>query len=231
MHRQTTARTSERTMWTAGRMNTVATRRWTRAGGHVAGVVILVLLVTAGGVWAQEAPPRASASPPTPPTLTRAQQHQRHQALWTGCRSCLVETPPGPARAVAVDGAPPRAVSPYGSVALDGQPAVAIVEGRIAAVTPGTTADGRGVFTDYELVVARIVQDSVLLPVVVGRTVLITRPGGEVVRGGARRVVSVAGYPRLQEGAPVVVTLVAIPDVGSYQEVSLRPADGKGGRP
>jgi hypothetical protein len=24
---------------------------------------------------------------------------------------------------------------------------------------------------------------------------------------------------------------VAIPEVGSYQEVSLRPADGKGGRP
>jgi hypothetical protein len=193
--------------------------------------VLLALLVTTGGVWAQEATARVSASSPTPPTLTRAQQHQRHQALWTGCRSCLVETPPGPARAVAVDGAPPRAVSPYGTVPLEGQRAVAVVEGRIATVTLGTTADGRGVFTDYELVVARVVQDSVLLPVAVGATVLITRPGGETYRGGARRVVSVAGYPRLQEGAQVVVTLVAIPDVGSYQEVSLRPAGGKGGRP
>jgi hypothetical protein len=87
------------------------------------------------------------------------------------------------------------------------------------------------VFTDYELVVTRVEQDSVLLPVTVGATVLITRPGGEGVRGGARRVVSVAGYPRLQEGAQVVVTLIAISDVGSYQEVSLRPAGGKGGRP
>ena len=194
-----------------------------------AGSALLILLGTLGGAaWAQDAALRA---PSQPRTLTRAQQHQRHQALWAACRSCLAEPPPGPARPVAVDGAPPRAMSPYGTVALEGQPAVAIVEGRIATVTLGTTTDGRGVFTDYELVVTRVVQDSVLLPVAVGGTVLITRPGGEVVRGGARRVVSVAGYPRLQEGAQVVVTLVAIPEVGSYQEVSLRPTGGKGGRP
>jgi hypothetical protein len=231
MHRHSTRRDSE---WTTGRaVETMrpATRRWTSVGGHVTGLVLLALLVTTGGVWAQEATARVSASSPTPPTLTRAQQHQRHQALWTGCRSGWVEAPPGPARAVAVDGAPPRAVSPYCSVALEGQPAVAVVEGRIAAVTPGTTTDGRGVFTDYELVVTRVEQDSVLLPVAVGATVLITRPGGEGVRGGVRRVVSVAGYPRLQEGEQVVVTLIAISEVGSYQKVSLRPAGGKGGRP
>jgi hypothetical protein len=34
-----------------------------------------------------------------------------------------------------------------------------------------------------------------LMPVTVGGTVLITRPGGGAVLGGQRRVVSVAGYP------------------------------------
>jgi hypothetical protein len=105
-----------------------------------------------------------------------------------------------------------------------------VLEGRIATLTPGETADGLGVFTDYELVVTRVAQNSALLPVTVGGTVLITRPGGEVERGGARKTVSVAGYPRLEEGARVIVTLVAIPDAGSYQEISLRPAGGKDGR-
>jgi hypothetical protein len=138
-----------------------------------------------------------------------------------------VEAPAGPARAVAVEGAAPRAVSPYGSVALDGLPAVAMVEGRIGALAPGLTADGRGVFTDYEVVVTRVLQNSALLPVAVGATVLVTRPGGEVEREGQRRVVSVAGYPTLTTDTRVVVTLLAMPDAGSFQELSLRPAGGK----
>ena len=60
-----------------------------------------------------------------------------------------------------------------------------------------------------------------------GVTILVTRPGGEVVRSGQRRVVSVGGYPPLAADARVVVTLPAIPDAGSFQEVSLRPAAGK----
>jgi hypothetical protein len=164
------------------------------------------------------------------PPLTRAQQHAKHQALWALSRACLVEPSAGPARATAVDGAPPRAVSPYGTVALEGLPAVAIVEGRIATVTPAETANGLGVFTDYELVVTRVAQNSALLPVTVGGTVLITRPGGDVEHGGVRKTVSVAGYPRLEEGARVIVTLIAIPDVGSYQEISQRPAGGKEGQ-
>jgi hypothetical protein len=97
-------------------------------------------------------------------------------------------------------------------------------------VTPAETANGLGVFTDYELVVTRVMQNSALLPATVGGTVLITRPGGDLARGGARMTVSVAGYPRLEEGARVIVTLLAIPDAGSYQEISLRPAGGKDGR-
>jgi hypothetical protein len=54
--------------------------------------------------------------------------------------------------------------------------------------------------------------------------------GGDVARGGARMTVSVAGYPPLDEGARVIVTLLAIPDAESYQEISLRPAGGKDGR-
>jgi hypothetical protein len=145
-------------------------------------------------------------------------------------RACLVQPSAGPARPTAVQGASPRAVSPYGTVPLEGQPAVAIVEGRVATVTPAETADGLGVFTDYELVVTRVVQNSALLPVTVAGTVLITRPGGDVERAGVRTTVSVAGYPRLAVGASVVVTLVAIPAVGSFQEVSLRPASAKGGQ-
>jgi hypothetical protein len=140
---------------------------------------------------------------------------------------CLVEAPAGPARAVAVEGAAPRAVSPYRSVALDGLPAVAIVEGRIGALTPGLTTDGRGVFTDYELVVTRLAQNSALLRVAVGATILVTRPGGEVERDGVRQRVSVAGYPTLTADARAVVMLLAIPDAGSFQELSLRPAGGK----
>jgi hypothetical protein len=128
---------------------------------------------------------------------------------------------------VAVEGGAPRVVSPYSTVALEGLPAVAIVEGRIGALTAGVTADGRGAFTDYELVVTHVTQNSVLLPVTVGTTVLVTRPGGEVEQGGVHQVVSVAGYPRLEEGAPVVVTLVAIPDAKSYQEISLHVAGRK----
>ena len=82
-------------------------------------------------------------------------------------------------------------------------------------------------FTDYELVVTRVVQKSALQPVAVGATVLVTRPGGEVARGGQRRVVSVAGYQTLALDARVVVTLLTIPDAGSVQELSLRPAAGK----
>jgi hypothetical protein len=135
-----------------------------------------------------------------------------------------VEAPAGPARAVAVEGAAPRAVSSYGAVAMEGLPAVAVVEGRIATVTAGVTADGRGEFTDYELMVTRVVQNSALLPAAVGATILVTRPGGEVERDGIRQRVSVAGYPTLAADARVVVTLLAIPDAGSFQELSLRPA-------
>jgi hypothetical protein len=87
--------------------------------------------------------------------------------------------------------------------------------------------EGRGVFTDYELVVTRVVQNSALQPVAVGATVLVTRRGGDVERGGQRRVVSVAAYPTLAADAGVIVTLLAIPDAGNFQEVSLRSAPGK----
>jgi hypothetical protein len=110
---------------------------------------------------------------------------------------------------------------------MAGLPAVAIVEGRIGALMPGLTTDGRGVFTDYELVVTRVVQTSALLPVAVGATIVVTRPGGEVERNGQRWVVSVAGYPTLAADAGVIVTLLAIPDAGSFQELSARLAAGK----
>ena len=186
--------------------------------------LLIVVSTVSGPAWAQDA---ASRTPSQPPILTRAQQHVKHQRLWAACRACLVEAPAGPARAVAVEGAAPRAVSPYGAVASDGLPAVAIVEGRIGALTPGLTTDGRGVSTDYEFVVTRVVQASALVPVAVGATILVTRPGGEVARDGVRQRVSVAGYPTLAADARVVVTLLAIPDAGSFQELSLRPAAGK----
>jgi hypothetical protein len=53
------------------------------------------------------------------------------------------------------------------------------------------------------------------------------RVGDTLERGGARMTVSAAGYPLLEGGARVIVTLLAIPDAGSYQEISLRPAGGK----
>jgi hypothetical protein len=231
MQRQNIRHDSERQ--TAGAVETarqVPCQRIKRAG-RVMGLVLLALVAAASSVWAQEAAARVSAGPLAVSTPSRAQQYQRHQALWAACRSCLIETPAGSGGAAAMDGAPPRATSPYGTVPLEGQPAAAIVEGRIATVTAGTTADGRGVFTDYEVVVTHVAQDSALLPVAVGATLLVTRPGGEVAGSAARRTVRVAGYPRLDEGAQVLVTLVAIPDVGSYQEVRLQPVDGKGGRP
>jgi hypothetical protein len=58
--------------------------------------------------------------------------------------------------------------------------------------------------------------------------VYITRPGGEVLLAGATRAVSVAGYPRLAPGMKVQVTLVAVPEAESYQEVSLTALAGKG---
>jgi len=110
---------------------------------------------------------------------------------------------------------------------VDGLPAAAVVEGRVADITSHLTTDGRAVFTDYEVVVARIVQNSALQPTAVGATIVVTRPGGAVVRNGQRRVVSVAGYPALGAGLAVVVTVLAVPEAGSYQEVSVRPAAGK----
>ena len=44
---------------------------------------------------------------------------------------------------------------------------------------------------------------------------------------GQRRVVSVAGYPALATDVFVIVTLLAIPDAGRFQEISLWPAAGK----
>ena len=127
--------------------------------------------------------------------LARAASALEHQALWATCRSCLIEAPAGPARAEAVSGAAPRRISPYADQSAAGLPAVAIVEGRVATVTPQLTGDRRGVFTDYEVVVARVAQDARLLPVQVGQTVVVTRPGGRVEWNGQVRVVSVAGYP------------------------------------
>jgi hypothetical protein len=63
--------------------------------------------------------------------------------------------------------------------------------------------------------------------VAVSATVLVTRRGGDVERDGQRRVVSVAGYPVLVADAGVIVTLLAIPDAGTFQELSLRPTAGK----
>jgi len=65
------------------------------------------------------------------------------------------------------------------------------------------------------------------LPVAVGAAILVTRPGGEVERDGVRQQVSVAGYPTLNAEARVVATLLAIPDSGSFQELSLGTAAGK----
>jgi hypothetical protein len=219
---KTTDSTSERSRKGTCDTPRAAVRRWLTIESVTA--LLIVISTVSGTAWAQDA---ASRLPSQPPTLTRAQQHAKHQRLWAACRGCLVEAPAGPARAVAVENAAPRAVSPYGAVAMAGLPAVAIVEGRIGALTAGLTVDGRGVFTDYELVVTRVVQNSALLPVAVGATVLVTRPGGEVERDGVRQRVSVAGYPTLTADARVVVTLLAIPDAGSFQELNLRPAAGK----
>jgi hypothetical protein len=57
-----------------------------------------------------------------------------------------------------------------------------------------------------------------------GATALVTRPGGETDRDGVRQCVRVAGYLRLEDRTWLVVTLLAIPDAGSFQELSLRPA-------
>ena len=222
---RTTDRNGQRSRQGSCEAPRAAVRRWRTIEAQA--VLLVILCAMSSAAWAQDAVSRVSGQPPT---LTRAQQQAKHQALWALSRACLVQPSAGPARATAVEGAAPRAVSPYSTVALEGLPAVAIVEGRIATVTPAETADGLGVFTDYELVVTRVAQNSALLPVAFGLTVLITRPGGEVERGGARKTVSVAGYPRLEEGARVIVTLLAIPDAGSYQEISLRPAGGKEGR-
>jgi hypothetical protein len=78
-------------------------------------------------------------------------------------------------------------------VALEGLPAVAIVEGRIATVTPAETANGLGVFTDYELVVTRVAQNSALLPVSAGGTVLITRQKHYIGSNGITVIVEQAG--------------------------------------
>ncbi len=219
---KTTERNGERRRNDASDTPRAAVNRWRTMGARAA--LLMVLGTVNSPAWAQDAAAKPSADGPT---LTRAQQHVKHQRLWAACRACLVEAPAGPARAVAVEGAAPRAVSPYSAVALEGLPAVAIVEGRVGALTPGLTTDGRGVFTDYELVVTRVVQNSALLPVAVGATILVTRPGGEVERDGVRQRVGVAGYPTLTAEARVVVTLLAIPDAGSFQELSLRPAAGK----
>jgi hypothetical protein len=219
---KTTERNGEGSRTKASDTPRAAVNRWRTISAREA--LLIVLCVVSSPASAQDAASKTSAAGPT---LTRAQQHVKHQQMWVVCRACLVEAPAGPARAVAVEGAAPRAVSPYSAVALEGLPAVAIVEGRVGAPTAGVTADGRGVFTDYELVVTRVVQNSGLLRVAVGTTILVTRPGGEVARDGVRQRVSVAGYPTLTADARVVVTLLAIPDAGSFQELSLRPAGGK----
>lgn len=56
---------------------------------------------------------------------------------------------------------------------------------------------------------------------------MVTRPGGKAVVRGQWKAVSVAGYPTLAIGVSVGVTLIAVPDAGSYQEVSLRLLAGK----
>jgi hypothetical protein len=219
---KTTERNGERSRNDASDTPRAAVNRWRTTGARAA--LLMVLGTVSSPAWAQDAAAKPSADRPT---LTRAQQHVKHQRLWAACRACLAEAPAGPARVVAVEGAAPRAVSPYSAVAMEGLPAVAIVEGHIGALTPGLTTDGRGVFTDYEVVVTRVVQNSALLRVAVGDTILVTRPGGEVERDGVRQRVSVAGYPTLTADARVTVTLLAIPDAGSFQELSLRPAAGK----
>jgi hypothetical protein len=202
---KTTDTTGERIRTGAGHTPRAGRSRWLTIGAVAA--LLIVVCTVSGTAWAQ--------------------QHAKHQLLWKACRACLVETPAGPTRAATVEGATPRIVSPYGAVSMAGLPAVAIVEGRIGALMPGLTTDGRGVFTDYELVVTRVVQTSALLPVAVGATIVVTRPGGEVERNGQRWVVSVAGYPTLAADAGVIVTLLAIPDAGSFQELSARLAAGK----
>ncbi len=219
---KTTDRNGERNRNDASDTPRAAVNRWRTIRARAA--LLMVLGTVSSPAWAQDAAAKTSADGPT---LTRAQQHVKHQRLWAACRACLVDAPAGPARAVAVEGAAPRAVSPYSAAALEGLPAVAIVEGRIGALTPGLTTDGRGVFTDYEFVVTRVVQATALVPVAVGATILVTRPGGEVERDGVRQRVSVAGYSTLTAEARVVVTLLAIPDAWSFQELSLRPAAGK----
>jgi hypothetical protein len=98
--------------------------------------------------------------------------------------------------------------------------AFSVVEGRIGALTAGVPADGRGVSTDYELAVTRVVQNGALLPVTVSATILVTRPGGEMERDAVRQQVRVAGYPTLTADARAVVTLLGIPDAGRFQGLS-----------
>ena len=164
-----------------------AFRRWPHTAGNVMALALAALLGTTSAASGQAVTQRAQ------PVLTRAQQHAKHQALWAQSRACLVEPSAGPARAIAVEGAPPRAVSPYSTVALEGLPAVAIVEGRVATLTPGETAEGLGVFTDYELVVTRVAQNSALLPVAGGATVLITRQKHYIGSNGITVLVEQAG--------------------------------------
>lgn len=209
---------------------------------------LVVVAVAPGVARAQRLRP---LPPAAGPSLSRADQHARHAQLWAGCRACredgasaaddaaasgaadpsaLQEAPPMNARQALsarsgeAAGRPesPRRVSPYVEQSVTGLPAVAIVDVRIGEASGHATGDGRGVFTDYECVVERVRQNSVLQPVTRGATLLVTRPGGSLLQQGARRMVPVSGYPALVRGARVTLTLVAIPDAGSFQEVSLR---------
>ena len=106
----------------------------------------------------------------------------------------------------------------------------AVIRGRVTKKLSQVTEDGAFIFTDYDMELREVLKNSSAIPLAIGATITVTRPGGKVVTDGIVVKASDQAFgPLPLDGRTVLLFLRYIPETGAYRatrDVGAFEADG-----
>lgn len=93
-----------------------------------------------------------------------------------------------------------------------------IIRGRVTKRVSQITEDDTFLFTDYDVIVIEVFNNNAAAPIDLGKTIVVTRPGGKVLVDGVVVKATDSAYAALPVNTnDVVVFLRFIPETGAYK--------------
>jgi hypothetical protein len=96
----------------------------------------------------------------------------------------------------------------------------AVVRGVVTGKVSQVTEEDYFVFTDYDVIVEEVIKNNSATPLQPGVAIIVTRPGGKVLRNGVViKAHDLAYEPLPVKSDEVVLFLNAVPETGAYRTI------------